>query len=307
LSDISIHFPPWLGLFFLGYLFWPIVLAGAVAAGVFGIAVRGIPRGIALSIAGLLALDLLLNMAIGLRELINDRQMAAKAEAAHSVLTQSVTVDGLDLPAGADVRWTDASHAHVSGVHLPRPSSLFHLTVDESIEHDGQDGWSVHLAAPQEIDGWPCAVVGVDVTAAGRLIACTLSAEKRWEGWLLPAGTILNLNGYGDTVELVAPGSVLPAPEIGRPIPDTGSFRVNRDGSLHDAYFQSEQPYVIKGVALWNTVTWQYDVATFGKGRTRQPISVEGSLVQDTTIGERSFAANQSVSVRLSDGMVMPK
>ena len=123
----------------------------------------------------------------------------------------------------------------------------------------------------------------------------------------MPAGTELNLNGYDDTVELVAPGQKIAAPEIGRAIPDTGSFEINRDGSLASVYFESDQPYVVNGIALWNTVTWQYDAKSFGMGRQRMPVSVTGALVSDVTVKGQTFMADEDVLIRLSDGAVTPQ
>ncbi len=88
------------------------------------------------------------------------------------------------------------------------------------------------------------------------------------------------------------------APEIGHRLTATGGFSFNADGSLDRFYFEPEDPLVVAGRRLWNTVQWSYDPATDGQGRHRRPVTVRGTLVSTES------GAGGDVIVRLADGRV---
>ncbi|MGC1304029.1 MAG: hypothetical protein WA840_16805, partial [Caulobacteraceae bacterium] len=247
-------------------------------------------------------LDLASGLAFYLSARVNDAQIERDNAATHSVLAKAQTIDGLLMPAGAQMSWTDATRTHLWKADLPGPAPVLGVMVKDQIERQDSGNLIVQLARPQTIDGWPCGTVNVHLTPAGRLVGCDLGEETRWKGWRLPAETILELPSP-DIVRLAfATGQPILAPQIGRDLPQTGSMSLNRDGSLDTVYFDSRQPYRVQGVSLWNTVSWAYAPDSFGQGRRRNPLTATGALVGTATRGGRTYADGERVVVRLADG-----
>ena len=165
-------------------------------------------------------------------------------------------------------------------------------------DDDGSD-CDLKLPEPEKVEGWTRDRIGIRVSAKSQLRSCRLGAERGWQGWPIPADSLLDLTKGDGKVGLVLPiGTSMAAPEIGHPITATGGFAFNSDGSLDNFYFQVNDPLLVAGKRLWNTIHWVYDPATFGQGRHRRALTVRGSLASlDNDMSE-------AVAIRLADGQV---
>ena len=277
MSDITLNIPLWFIVVFLGYQYWPVVLllgALAVAAAVFA---RGALRIVAGVAAALLLSELALALSLGLQDRREDAARDAYDRSLNAVLSAPRSIDGLALPPGTAVTWSDPSQTHLSQAVPPSPVSLFGLNVT-SIQRTVDDGWAMQLAGAQSVAGWTCEPDLVELYADGRLRRCSLATAREWQGWPIPAATLVALDRPDQTVGLVFPtDQPVMASEIGRPLPSTGQITLNDDGSLDSVYFEPDAPLLSCGQTLWNTVRWQYDASTLGQGRARKPVAVSGA------------------------------
>ncbi len=272
LSDVSINIPTWAVLLVLSAQLWPLVLVLAAVAMISAFFLGGRWRRAAIVIAGLLLLDL---AAARLMQARDDANAQLHELSVNTTLAADTLVDGLKLPAGTEITWADPTHTHFTTAVLPHPAAVLGVTAKRvQIEVDG--GWALDLDRPQSIDGWTCQADFVELKQDAHLRRCVLASARDWNGWPIPAATLIALNG--PTLGFVFPpdASVM-AREIGRPLPATGAMTINADGSLDSVYFDAEAPLVVCNASLWNTVTWRYDPATIGQGRDRKPIAVSGA------------------------------
>ena len=307
MSDISITIPPWLLLILLGIEAWPVALVLALSTGVMAVLTRGAWRVAALLVTGLLVLDLAAAGLFWVQRSSSDAKAQAFEASIHSTLDTVRVIDGVLLPAQTEVTWTDPSHAHLRQASPPQPTNILGVKADW-MEREADGRWTVQLTSPQAIDGWTCQTTGVKLGRDGHLRGCSLSAGRNWNGWPIPAGTLLNLDSPGKTIGMVFPANrPVMAHEIGRPLPATGSMSMNADGSLNRVYFENNAPLVVRGIPLWNTVTWDYAASTFGQGRDRPPIAYNGAIPTELTYDGRTILPGTEVTIRLSDGALTVK
>ncbi len=306
MSDIGLSIPWWFAIVFLGMMFWPVTLALGLTFLAAALLTRGLVRVCAGVLAIVLAADLVFAARIAIDHAVEDRKAYAFEARINQTLEHPLVVDGLALPAGTEVQWSNESRRHLRSANLPSPTPLLGLQLSFVSASDDGQGWDVQMPSPPKIDGWTCDTKGlVQVSAQGRLRSCTLATARGWQGWTLPAGSLLELTAPDGEVGLALPmGASLPAPEIGHAIPATGQFRFNADGSLHDVYFDGKDPLVVRGVPLWNEVTWTYDPVTIGQGRRRRPTAVSGAVSETTP--NRPKGLTGLVSIRTTDGQITP-
>ena len=303
MSDIGINFPWWMAPLLWGLVFWPGVLVLALFSSVVGALTKGRWRIIAFLLTGVFAVELAFAGLFWLDRWRSDVEAEAYETRIHSVLDAARKIDGLDLPPGTAVTWVDPAHTHVRDASMDHPTTI--LGVSVNFVSQESDGWSVRLTTPQAIDGWICEVSLVQITTDGHLRRCTLSAGREWNGWPVPAGTLLDLARTDTTVGMVFPEATpVMAAEIGRTLPATGGMSMNADGSLDCVYFENDSPLVVQGVPLWNTVCWQYAPDTFGQGRNRPKLAVRGAVPSDVMHDGQRIPGGSDAIVRFADGQV---
>lgn len=301
MSDIGITFPPWFVIVALSVQFWPFVAILAAVAVAGAILWRGLARLAAAALSTILLADLAV---VGVLEFNESRAAAAAADFERnrqSTLAAAQTIDGVTLPAGTLVSWTDSSHAHIESATPPGPADVLGVTVIW-LQRDQPDSWRIRLDADRSIDGWTCQPDLVGIAADGHLRSCTLAAARQWNGWPIPAATLLSLERPDRIVGLVLPEhDPVMAPEIDRPLPNTGQMTINPDGSLDSVYLQQDAPLTVCGTPLWNTLRWEYAADTFGRGRARPAVILHGALVEALARGSTAMTAGTEVAVRLAD------
>lgn len=296
---MTLNWPWWFLVLVVGVVNWPVVLGAAVPLLFVSVFMRGWVRWAALvaALPCLAVTGVAAWWALGDRQ--RDAQLAEFEARTHQTLEQYAVAGGLKLPAGTELRWSDVDHLHLQTASPPAPVLLFGVHVSWISWADDASGWDLQLAEPGTIDGWTCNLVGLRVSLDGKLRHCSLAAGRAWHGWPIPAGSLVDLT-TPDKVGLVLPtGTSMAAPEIGHRITDTGGFAFNADGSLDNFYFDAQDPLLVAGRRLWNTVQWTYEPATYGQGRHRHAIAVRGSQVLDGNYGE-------NIVIRLRDGKVTP-
>lgn len=284
----------------LGVEGWPVVLVAGLVLAIVAVAARGWVRGVAIVLV--IPCVVILSTAAwwGLDARKRDRETAAFEAETHEVLDRDRVVNGIPLPAGTAVEWTGVDRAQLKNADPPEPFLVFGLRISWLSRADDGSSWDVQLPEPAQIEGWTCETVGVRLSVAGRLLSCRLAAERLWQGWPIPAGSFLELNGESGKVGLAIPiGTSMAAPEIGHDLTSTGGFKLNSDGSLDQFYFEPDAPLSVAGMQLWNTVEWSYDPASLGQGRRRRALTVRGSLM------DQANGMGGTVTIRLADGQVL--
>lgn len=277
MSDVGINFPTWLVLVVLSFDFWRVVIVLELAALAAAFFMRGWWRMLALGVAVVLAADLAAAAVLALSDRRVESEARAYDQSIKTTLAAPRRVDGLALPAGTAITWRDPAQSQVMEAVLPQPMTLLGLTIDR-LQRSVDEGWAVHLAGPQSVDGWTCQPDLVELAADGALRRCVVASAREWNGWTIPAATLVAPDPTARTVGFVFPTDMpVMAQEIGRNLPATGGMSMNADGSLNSVYFDAEAPLVVCGASLWNTVTWTYDTASFGQGRARRPEKVTGA------------------------------
>ena len=214
----------------------------------------------------------------------------------HTVLDKPELLDGVLFPAGTEVAWADRLHRDMTGASLRRPAEVLGIRTNY-LRRDGEGGWIVAMLDARELDGWPCASGEIQLTAARRLQDCELSGTTSWRGWTFPEGTSVNPLPSIKAVRLTLPfrsprDMPLESPVVGR-LP--WAIVLNDDGSPSVAGYERDAPYRVAGQELAGDVRWEYDAATYGMGRERPPVMVEG-FVYDPR-GEGMSGARRRVVV----------
>lgn len=277
MSDVGINIPARLALIVLSVDFWPVVVALELAAIAAAFFVRGPWRLLFIALAVLFAADLAVAGMLALNDARFEASARAGDQSVKTTLTAAQTVDGLALPAGTAVTWSDPTHTQVIEAVLPVPATLLGVKADR-VQRSVDGGWVAHLAGPQSVGGWTCQPDLVELEADGGLRRCALASERNWNGWMVAAATLVAPHPADHTIGFVFPADApVMAREIGRNLPATGGMSMNEDGSLNSVYFDAEASLAVCGASLWNTVTWRYDAATLGQGRERKPVGVSGA------------------------------
>lgn len=226
--------------------------------------------------AALIALYLVVDSTFNGSLLSRWRQRVEHART-HTVLDKPQVLDGVLFPAGAEIAWVDSSHRRMAGASLPRAAEILGVRTTY-LRRDGEGGWIIAILDARELDGWPCVEGQIQLTAAGRLQDCVLSGTPSWRGWTLPERTSVNplpsINAVRLTLPFRSPLDLhLESPVVGR-LP--WAIVLNDDGSPSTAGYDREAPCRVAGQELAGEVRWEYDPATYGMGRERPPVTVEG-------------------------------
>ena len=259
---------------------WPVFLLFSVIMAIGAWQARGLGRGLAFVGAAVLSI---VPIGLGVSELIqawNAAQRRAVVARLHTITQTETVIDGITIPAGTQVTWTDASHTGLYAAFMRQPTTVFGFSTqyihrDEELRRKHE--WNIVLEQAKEISGWPCAVGDVRISPEGALRWCKLSRQAEWKGWTLPEKTGIELHGQDGSLKLSLPPRVAVfAREIGQPPSWWGNVSLNGDGSLDSVMLSGDKPFVACDTPLFDTVRWRYDVTTFGEGRARPPVAVTG-------------------------------
>ena len=247
----------------------------------------------ALAAAALVAFYLVVDNAFN-GSLLSRWQQRIEHARTHTVLDKPQMLDGVLFPAGAEIAWADRFHRRMTGASLRRPAEILGVRTTY-LRRDKQGGWIIAMLDARELDCWPCAEGQIQLTAAGRLQDCVLSGTTSWQGWTLPERTSVNplpsINAVRLTLPFKSPLNMpLESPVVGRL---SRAIVLNDDGSPSVAGCDREAPCRVAGQELAGDVRWRYDPATYGMGRERPPVAVEG-FVYDPR-GEGMGAARRHV------------
>ena len=248
---------------------------------------------VALAAVALAALYLVVDNAFN-GSLLSRWQQRIEHARIHTALDKPQMLDGVLFPAGAEIAWEDRFHRRMTGASLRRPAEILGVRTNY-LRRDEESGWIIVMLDARELDGWPCAKGQIQLTAAGRLQDCVLSATTSWRGWTLPERTSVNPLPSIDAVRLILPfrsplDMPLESPVVGR-LP--WAIVLNDDGSPSAAGYDREAPCRVAGQELAGEVRWEYDPATYGMGRERPPVTV-GGVVYDSR-GEGMSGARRHV------------
>lgn len=269
------HLPLWLVIPLLPTMLWPITVPLVLGLTWLAVRSRGRIRWFAIAVIAILVGPTLLFFGLFIAKGESPREAQLRAERAglESVLEREMTLDGITLPAGTRMGWTNASHTRWDSASFRRPLDFHGLPLRSMTRVAA--GWYVSLAGPRRIEDWDCAEENVIVTGDGELVACRLSRDVTWKGWDLPRLAIVTLNRtertivvdlpYVGRVEGREPGPSLPSPAT-----------LNDDGSPSSASYARDDPSRVAPVPLWGGVSWIYDPATLGQGRNRAPLALQG-------------------------------
>ena len=186
------------------------------------------------------------------------------------------TVQGVTLPAGAQVVWASDTHEEINAADLPRPSPMFGGVFTGRIDHS-DNYWSGTLVSPATLAGWPCAAGPVRLAGDLELVNCVVSRDFRWFGRMVPEGTRLDLDwptGNHRRLEMPAGRGMdlsRELPDTGLAVPVGGTLLVHRDGSLMALFGQNFQ---VRGVEFAGGVTLSYP----SDGTGRQADDEEGRV-----------------------------
>lgn len=194
-----------------------------------------------------------------------------------TVLGRPQVLDGILFPARTEIVWEDPSHRRVAAARVNSPAEILGVRAT-SLRRVREGGWIVELAEASEIDGWPCSGGSVELTAAGRLRDCELLGTPTWRGWTLPLRTGVRPRPDIHQVWLTLPFAFpldkpLDSPVVGKL---DWIIAFNDDGSPFGCRYSSEVPYRVAEQELSGDVKWEYDLATYGMGRERPPVTVSG-------------------------------
>src|ERR1700722_16984358 len=152
MSDISLDFPPWVSVAFLGVLYWyALVPAGLVLGGV-GWLGRPLPialRYAAWGAAGLCATPYVLLLVLFVGGGVEKARLAAQDRALHRTLAADETVGTLFLPAGAVLAFTDETRRVVRSIALPRPAPVAGIQLEGELKPVGPRARAGTLARGQ--------------------------------------------------------------------------------------------------------------------------------------------------------------
>lgn len=122
---------------------WPILLVGALAAGMLCFVLRGAARTaarvVATAGAALLALPAMGFGAFVADEALSRWRHRAEWTRTHTVLTQPMSLDGAVLPAGTGVEWLDHAHSRITAARLPQSAEILGVRT-RYLRRDGSGG-----------------------------------------------------------------------------------------------------------------------------------------------------------------------
>jgi hypothetical protein len=268
------HFPLWLILPLWPLWAWPVTLPLTVGLIWLAVRYRGWRRWVGLTIIAIMVVPLLSVAGfVAVFSAQNSARRQAEHASTHSVMERETTLDGVTLPVGTEMRWTNATQTQWASASFLGTIEFHGLPVRRMINQ--RPGWSLTLAEPRRIGGWNCAATEVALTAEGDLLSCRLSDAATWQGWSLPARTGVTLRRTERTLTAELPdGARIEAAGTRRSLPSGATL--NEDGSPATAFYRTDEQLEVAGVSLWQQITWTYDPATFGQGRNRPPITVRG-------------------------------
>lgn len=305
MSDIGLSFPAWMIPLLIGVLYWPFLLvAGLVLVGM-GIVVRGWFRIVLLGLAGvalLLCLSGPVAYVVSEIHAVGERRAFART---HDTLTAPLQIQGLSLPAGTVVTWSDERHQAISSVDLPGPTPILGATLTGALENAWNRWWSGTLAAEATLDGWPCGAGDVWLSPAGRPMRCTLAGDHQYQGLAIPAGSEVALTDTGQLQDLrLATDRTMALPSIAATLPAGGSLFLMPDGGIERAYVPEPEMLRVGDIALRFEIRWLYsDTANSAAAALR------GDLAADTVIDGALAPAGSLVTVDLAShrARVAPK
>jgi hypothetical protein len=255
MSDISLTFPPWMSFALVGLVYGWLIVPVGVGLGLTGWFGKALPRPVrwvALGGAGLCAAPYGLLLVLFVAGGVDKARQASDERARHRTLTTAEMIEGLTVPAGAVLAYSDKTQKTLVSVDLPRPMSVAGLTLEGSLAPVGGREWDGALASDAVVGGWPCAAGDIWFTPNGAVTRCVLSKPAKLAGYDLPAGATSRHDpaSGGWEFQLAVDGPAMRVPALGAELPPAGLMVLDREGALRRVYAPHESPMVIAGVAL---------------------------------------------------------
>ena len=173
---------------------------------------------------------------------MQDGASQARADAHHASLFQVQreprVIGGFLLPPGATVPWEDDDKTIFSKILLPGPTTELGVRMAGTLEMKAKDEhprWTGTLNEGTELGGWTCAAGPVVMTEEGKLVRCTLGAERRLRAFTVPAGSAFydRFPESDESEQLEVPaGKTVSIPALGTVVPAGFQLDLGRDGTI---------------------------------------------------------------------------
>jgi hypothetical protein len=141
------------------------------------------------------------------------------------------------------------------------------------------------LAAPTQIQSMPCAAGAEIEIIGGNLTGCTLDEPRAFEGFEIPAGSVLHLIGTPGRLErFLLPAMMSPLPAFGMQLPSNAEVWLCRTDWAVDQVVVPYDAFVEIGSAKL-TGTLDFDCGVFRMG----------SLFEDSRIAGETWTKGRTV------------
>ena len=301
---------PWYVIAVLGaVVFWPVTLVIATVLAFAGWYLRGFWRWSAWGVSGVMLLILAIAGGSYVVKPPDDSWWyKQRLKRLSGMLTAAQEVEGIELPAGTYVEWTDLAKSEIAVAKLVGTTRVAGLLVKDEIDHESlgyQGSYGVTLAEPREIDGWACGVGEASIGQDGKMQGCMLARETTWQTLRLPAGTYMERfyqmrfvmpADHGMTVVgtslTVPPEGVIEAKENGTLLRAQATWKTTgRDRVL------VRTPLVERGVKLETLAAFFPSQDSIDAGPMVKAVSMRGDLLEEQHCQATTLAAGTFVEV----------
>jgi len=194
------------------------------------------------------------------KELTRERVVNAAWDARRVTLKEPLVMDGLRLPVGTVIRWSEEYPGHVITAELigsqeVAPGAILTGEIDQFYPN----WWRGTLAKDSVVRGWHCRAGEIDISDGGKLRWCvTAKVEPRIAGEV-PAGTAIRFDSDDDdgaSLHLIGGGMTL--------LPWNFAIPAGEWMSLYAAgeVASAPGPLNIRGAILGDGAIWQYGYVT---------------------------------------------
>ncbi len=299
--------PLWFALLLIPVIFWPVTLVAAIGFGVFGKWFRGVGRWVCWGLCGVLLLFPLAGLVMYSGSPVSEWWNTQRLKRISGKLQQPLTVAGITLPVGTDVRWSQTDRSDFAEADLPGTVVILGVKAKGKVYHAHGD-FKLTLAEPQAIDGWACAEKNVWLGKDLRLQFCVLSKDVSWHGLVVPAGAgVARENGIRFSMPDDRGMKVLG----GLAVPPGGELRAQENGSLLEVHasWNIEKDYnmtlVERGVSLETDADFFPSPLTeYDESLPVKALGLRSKLMLNLPCARETIKAGVQVEVRGTGGEV---